>query len=233
MPRSSVRVLAITHGRWGSVGAGVFAEAVAEAGGELLSWCTPLDPQPPGLDGVDAVMAFGGSMHPDQEELHGWIPAELALLRRALDDGTPVLGVCLGAQLLARAAGARVGPAREAEIGWHAVELTDEGRDDEVVGTLPPRVEGFQWHHYSFEVPPGATELARSPVCAQAFRVDGRAWGIQFHAEVTRAMIDAWLVEDGHEVPGGPEPLAEATAARIEEWNAHGRRLAGAFLEQV
>lgn len=228
-----MRVLAITHGRWGSVGAGVFADAVADAGAELASWCTPVDPQPPPLDELDALMVFGGSMHPDQEEDHGWIPAELAVLRRALDAGTPVLGVCLGAQLLARAAGARVGPAREAEIGWHAVELTDAGRADPVLGTLPPRVEAFQWHHYAFDVPPGATELARSPVCPQAYRLGDRAWGIQFHAEVRRAMVEDWLEEDGHEVPGGPAGVAAATAERIDEWNVQGRRLAAAFLEQA
>lgn len=228
-----MRVLALTHGSWSSVGAGVFADAVEAAGGALETWCAPAAPEPPPLEGVDAIVAFGGSMHPDQEEQHGWIRAELALLRRAVERGTPVLGVCLGAQLLARAAGAQVGPAREPEIGWCEVELTDAGRADPVVGTLPPRVVAFQWHHYAFAVPDGAVELARSPVCPQAFRLGERAWGIQFHAEVTRTMIGAWLDENGDAVPGGPERLAAETAVRIGEWNDFGRRLATAFLERA
>src|SRR5206468_7735887 len=83
--------------------------------------------------------------------------------------------------------------------GWLDVELTPEGREDPVLGSLPPRTQAFQWHHYTYEVPAGGTELARSEVCTQAFRL-GRAWGVQFHAEVTASMIDAWLLEDPEDV---------------------------------
>jgi GMP synthase (glutamine-hydrolysing) len=99
-----------------------------------------------------------------------------------------------------------------------------------VLGTLPPTTQAFQWHHYTYVVPQGATELAASKACTQAFRL-GSAWGIQFHAEVTSAMIDAWVSEDGHELPMPPDALLSATRSRIGGWNAHGRRLASAFLE--
>jgi len=223
-----VRVLSITHGP--TVGGGVFDALAEESGHTLERWRVPLgsSPHPPGS--YDAVMVFGGSMHPDQDEHFPWLTREAEFLRGVLAAGLPAIGVCLGAQLLARAAGARVAPARAPEVGWHAVELTEEGRTDPVLGTLPPRTDAFQWHHYTFEIPDGGAELAVSDVCTQAFRV-GNAWGIQFHAEVTTPMVEAWAAEDGHELPGGVEQFLAETRSRIDAWNEQGRRLCAAFLE--
>jgi GMP synthase-like glutamine amidotransferase len=175
-------------------------------------------------------MAFGGSMHPDEDELHDWLADEEAFLRDVLAEGVSVVGVCLGAQMLARAAGARVEPARAPEVGWHEVELTPAGRADPVLGRLPLRFEAFQWHHYTFGIPAGGDELARSGVCTQAFRLE-RAWGIQFHAEVTGSMIRAWAQEDPGELPMPADDLLAATDERIAGWNEHGRRLCAAFLQ--
>jgi GMP synthase (glutamine-hydrolysing) len=225
-----VRVLSVTHGP--TVPGGVFDEVVEAAGDTLERWVVPLGgtPQPPSA--YDAVMVFGGSMHPDQDGEFAWLEREVEFLRRTLDDGVPVLGVCLGAQMLARAAGAWVGPATESEVGWFEVELTPEGQDDPVVGTLPPRADAFQWHHYTYAVPDGGTELARSERATQAFRL-GNAWGIQFHAEVTLPMLDAWVAEDGDELPGSPDGFLAEAAARIEGWNEQGRSLCAAFLAQA
>jgi GMP synthase (glutamine-hydrolysing) len=133
--------------------------------------------------------------------------------------------------MLARAAGAGVGPAPAPEIGWLDVELTEEGRDDAVLGVLPPRTEAFQWHHYTFELPAGAVELARSEICTQAFRAGSHAWGLQFHAEVTVAMVRTWLAEEVDDLPVPAEEFLAATEARIADWNEQGRKLCGAFLE--
>ena len=152
-------------------------------------------------------------------------------MRDALAHDVPVVGVCLGAQMLARAAGAWVGPASEPEIGWYAVELTPEGRKDPVLGVLPARAEAFQWHSYSFAIPERGIELARNAVCSQAFRVDRRAWGLQFHAEVTLAMVQAWIEEEEGELPVPADAFLEETRSRIEVWNDHGRKLAAAFLD--
>jgi GMP synthase (glutamine-hydrolysing) len=223
-----MRVLSVTHGP--SVPGGVFDEVAEAAGHELERWVVPLGGAPQPATSYGAIMVFGGSMHPDQDDRHAWLEREESFLRDALADDVPVVGVCLGAQMLARAAGAGVGPADEPEIGWFEVELTPEGRDDPVLGVLPPRTEAFQWHSYTFGVPSAGTELARSAVCTQAFRASSRAWGLQFHAEVTLAMVQTWAAEDGDELPVPVEEFLSETERRIDEWNGHGRRLAAAFL---
>ncbi len=224
-----MRVLSVTHGP--TVPGGVFDKVVEAAGHKLERWVVPLGGFAQPASSYDALMVFGGSMHPDQDEQFGWLAREAEFLAEALVEEVPVLGVCLGAQLLARAAGAWVGPAREPEVGWLDVELTAEGRDDPVLGVLPPRTEAFQWHHYTFEIPVGGTELAKSNVCPQAFRVGKRAWGIQFHAEVTLEMVRTWTAEDPDDLPVAPEEFLAATRARIASWNEHGRAVCGAFLQ--
>jgi GMP synthase (glutamine-hydrolysing) len=222
-----VRILSITHGP--NVPGGVFDEVVEEGGHELERWVVPLGGAPRAVARYDALFVFGGSMHPDQDEQFPWLEREAEFLRAALDRATPVLGVCLGAQLLVRAAGGSVAPTSTPEVGWYDVELTTAGGDDAVLGTLPARTSAFQWHHYTFELPKGATELARSAVCTQAFRLDGSI-GIQFHAEVTREMIEAWLSEDPDDVVD-PDALRRDTTAHIADWNQIGRRLCRAFLD--
>jgi GMP synthase (glutamine-hydrolysing) len=225
-----VRVLSVTHGP--SVPGGVFEE-VGEAGGHRLErWDVPAGGTPGRAATYDAVLAFGGSMHPDEDDRHGWLAAEEAFLRDVLAEGVPVVGVCLGGQMLARAAGATVARASTPEVGWHEVELTPAGRADPVVGVLPHRFEAFQWHHYAFGVPAHGTELARSDVCTQVFRL-GRAWGLQFHAEVTRSMIHDWAAEDPGEVPAPAAGFLAEADRRIESWNELGRALCAAFLREA
>ena len=223
-----MRVLSVTHGP--SVPGGVFEEVVVAKGHELAHWSVPLGgaPQPPASYG--AVMVFGGSMHPDHDEHFPWLESEAGFLERVLTDDIPVIGVCLGAQMLARAAGAWVGAASSAEIGWHPVELTEEGRTDPVLGVLPRTTTAFQWHRYTYGIPGGGVELARSERCTQAFRV-GRAWGIQFHAEVTQQMVEEWASEDPDDLPVDAGTFLDETATRIDEWNARGQDLCSAFLD--
>jgi GMP synthase (glutamine-hydrolysing) len=218
-------VLAVIHGE--TVRAGVFGDAVEERGHRLeewsLAWGTSL-PRP--LDAYGAVLVFGGAMHADQEGYHPWLREENLFLQRLLDIRKPVLGVCLGAQLLAKAAGAPVGPADEPEVGWYGVELTDDAADDPVLRELPARFEAFQWHYYKHGLPAGAVELARNDVCTQAFRLGDSAWGVQFHPEVTLAQVESWVEEDEPVPPG----LLDETRARIDEWNALGKSICSAFV---
>ena len=222
-----MRVLSVTHGS--TVPGGVFEEVASSAGHELERWSVPDEAAPRPAPEYGAVMAFGGSMHPDQDERFPWLEPEAAFLREALERKIPVVGVCLGAQMVARAAGANVGPGPVSEVGWYDVALTDAGARDDVLGVLPARSSAFQWHHYTFDLPQGAVALARSTACLQAFRL-GNAWGIQFHAEVTLPMVEAWLEEDPKDV-ADPDALLRETRARIATWNEHGRRLCEAFLE--
>jgi GMP synthase (glutamine-hydrolysing) len=216
----------------------VFGESAVELGHELVEWL-PSEAPPPALDGVGAAIVFGGAMNVDEEDAHPWLRDEKAFLRRLLAEGPPVLGVCLGAQLVAEAAGAEPRRASEPEIGWLEVELRPEARDDALLGPLPQRVDGFQWHSYEAPLPPGAVPLAASPVCLQAYRLDGgRGWGLQFHAEVTRESVELWLADyredpDAVRIGLDPEALRAETARKIEAWNQLGRGLCARFLETV
>ena len=227
-----MRVLSVTHGA--SVPGGVFDEAVEAAGHTLERWQVPDGGTPDPPEHYDAVMAFGGSMHPDEDDRFDWLAHEEEFLGGVLAARIPVLGVCLGAQMLARSAGACVRPAAKPEIGWYEIALTSEGSSDPVLSALPTRATVFEWHHYTFDLPQGGVELARSEVCTQAFRLDGRpAWGIQFHAEVTYPMLSAWVDEDQGELPMAPTELLAESKDVIGRSNAQGRWLADAFLREA
>ena len=224
-----MRVLSVTHGP--SVPGGVFEEVVEAAGHDLERWSVPDGETPDPAQSFDAVMVFGGSAHPDQDDRFAWLGHEEEFLKDVLAERVPVFGVCLGAQMLARAAGARVGPASEPEVGWLDVELTPDGESDPILGVLPRLATVFQWHHYTFAVPEGGSELARSEVCSQAFRLAQPAWGIQFHAEVTHSMVTAWAAEDPDDLPMTAEELVATTKTEIARSNDQGRALCTAFLE--
>jgi GMP synthase (glutamine-hydrolysing) len=227
-----MNVLGVIHGT--NARAGVFGEVVAEAGHHFeewsLAWGTP--PRQP-IGNYGAVFVLGGSMHADQDDQHRWLRDENALIQDLLHREVPLLGVCLGIQLLAKAEGAAMyrlagGP----EIGWVPVELTEAAAADPVFGRLPSRFDTFGWHYYTYDVPDRAEELAYSARCNQAFRLGETAWGIQFHAEVTLETARSWIA-DKEELPADldRDALAAETAERIGGWNALGRELCGAFVE--
>jgi len=229
-----VRVLSVVHDPAHTGGGGLFEKVVAERGDTLDRWVVADGEAVPGDPSLwDAVMVFGGAMHPDQDAEHPWLGGEVAFIAEALSRDVPTIGVCLGAQLVARAAGAGVGPAERPEVGWYTVELSDDGARDPVVGVLPPRVDAFQWHYYTFELPDGAVQLAANANARQAYRLGDRAWAIQFHAEVERHMLDRWFVEGADELPKPRDELEAETDRLLGGWNAHGRALCGAFLDEA
>ena len=222
-----MRAYAVVHER--DAGAGVF--------GRFPIWI-PGEQPTPSLEDVDALLIFGGSMHVDQDEEHRWMSPEKVFIREALEHGTPILGVCLGSQLLAEAAGARPHRMEEPEIGWYEIEITDAGAEDPLLGPLAPSVEVFEWHHYAAPLPPGGVELARSPRSLQAFRIEGkRAWGLQFHAEVTRenlfGWLDAWEGSEAAQTALDPDAIRAASERRIEAQNEVGRGIAERFLAEA
>ena len=190
------------------------------------------DPLPDWRD-FPAIVVMGGPMGAYDEADHPWLVDEKRALREAVEADVPVWGVCLGAQLLARAAGAWVGPAAAAEVGWFSVEVNDEGAADPVLRALPRRVDAFQWHYYTFELPDGAVELARSEAVRQAYRLGERAWGIQFHAEVDRRMLDRWFREGASELPKPIDEIRAETDRLLGRWNEHGHALSTAFLDEA
>ncbi|HEX6788453.1 MAG TPA: type 1 glutamine amidotransferase [Gaiellaceae bacterium] len=225
-----MHVLSVIHGT--DARTELFGPVIEDAGHRLDEWSFGWGTPPPRpLESYDALFVFGGAMHADQDELHPWLAPETAWLREVLARGTPTLGACLGVQLLARAAGSWVGRIPDGpEIGWCPVELNETGVADPVVGSLPAEFTALQWHHYTYGVPDGAVELARSRACTQAFRLGDACWGVQFHPEVTREQLDGWMA-DADDPPPDPDALRAETAEHIVRWNELGRVLCGAFLE--
>jgi GMP synthase-like glutamine amidotransferase len=221
-----MRVLAVVH--HDNAAAGVFAEPALAAGHELVEWLPHKEPTPPS-DGFGAAFVFGGEMNVDEEDAHPWLREEKRLIGELIERGTPLLGVCLGSQLVAEAAGAVVRRAKMPEIGWYDVTLTPEGEDDDLLGVLPSRFESFQFHYYEWLLPPGGTALARSALALQAFRLGERpVWGVQFHPEVVEQDLRSWL--DDPDVPD-PEAIRRESAGKIGAWNDAGRALSARFLE--
>lgn len=163
----------------------------------------------PAWEPYDGIVVMGGPMGAGDEAEHPWLREEKALVAAAVAAGRPFLGVCLGAQLLAAALGARVWTMPEPEVGLLPVKRTAAGRTDTVLGALAEPLVTLQWHGDTFDLPDGATLLASSPVAPhQAFRVGDAAYAVQFHLEVTPEMADAWA-----EVPAYRESLARTLGA--------------------
>lgn len=177
-------------------------------GGFHVHTVKPLAGQPlPAHDEVAGAVVMGGPMNVDEVARHPELAEEREWLAAAVHCGLPVLGICLGAQLLARALGAEVRPGEGAELGYASVEVLDP--DDPIVGPLAPSTVVLHWHGDVFDLPEGAIHLARSERTEiQAFR-HGRAWGVLFHLESDLALLEAWLAV--------PEMINEARAALGDE----------------
>lgn len=148
----------------------------------------------PNLEGYDGLIVLGGPMNVDEVESYPNLKTEVDLIRLAIDKEMPVLGVCLGSQLLAKALGASVVKNSEKEIGWYDVSPTGEGLEDSLLSNFMQTEKIFQWHGDTFDLPEGAKLLASSPLCKhQAFKYGDRVYGFQFHLEVDKPMIERWL----------------------------------------
>jgi GMP synthase (glutamine-hydrolysing) len=198
------------------------------------------------------LVVMGGPMNVDEVKKYPFLAEEVRWLERAVEAGLPILGVCLGAQLLAKALGARVYPNKIKEIGWYEVELLPAAGDDPLLGSLgsstltPALSQGereesvtvFQWHGDTFDLPKGAQRLARSELCEnQAFRYGRAAYGLQFHLEVTAEIIESWLCEGGNcgELAGlsyiDPVAIRRETPEKLPEMQRLGRVVFDRFVE--
>jgi GMP synthase-like glutamine amidotransferase len=178
------------------------------------------DDIPPDTAGLDGVVVMGGPMSVNSSKGFPSREAELSLLADALRSGIPILGVCLGAQLLAVAAGGAVAPnAHGPDIGWAPVQLAPACGDDRLLVGLPSTLTVLHWHGESFTLPPGGRLLLSSTIYPnQAFRIGDVAWGVQFHLEVTAEAVDGFLrafAPDVAAVPGGASAIRAATPAAL------------------
>jgi len=192
---------------------GSFAEILAQRGLQVNYVRLFAGERLPDDTAAAAVLIFlGGPMSVNDEDRYPYLAAEKVIIRRALADAQPVLGVCLGSQLIAAAAGSRVFPGARPEIGWAPLSLTMDGRQDTVLAGTAGTEAVFHWHGETFDLPPGATRLAFSGLTMnQAFRFGRCAYGLQFHLEVTPTMIDSWL----HQYAADLGPDAAGIAERI------------------
>jgi GMP synthase (glutamine-hydrolysing) len=184
------------------------------------------EPVPARLDGADGLVVLGGVMDADETDDYPHLLATTDLLRDAADREVPALGICLGAQLAAAALGGRAypGPAGE-ELGWTKVELTEAGRADPVTGALTEPAELFEWHHDTFDPPPGATLLASGAAYpSQAFRL-GSVVAVQFHPEVDGPLLRGWW---SGTTPPPNYPISEAVGG-ADRNRANAARLLEAF----
>jgi GMP synthase (glutamine-hydrolysing) len=179
----------------------------------------------------DALVVLGGPMAAYETDRHAYLVHELNLIERYLRDGHPVLGICLGAQLLAVAAGAQAYPGeRGKEIGWGEVELSDAGISDALWAGFPRRFSTFHWHGDTFDTPNGAHVLARTSDYVQAFRLGARAYGVQFHPEVVPAELASWI--EAYHLELERERLRSEDILKVPNAQDH-RRLALRFGENV
>ena len=192
-------LLVLIHASWET------PHRILDAFGEMeIETVHPLEGEPlPSHEEVDGVVAMGGPMNVDEDETHPALAAERQWLAEAASHEMPILGICLGAQLLARALGAEVRLGERPEIGFAPVEISDP--DDPLVGPLAPSTCALHWHGDVFDLPPSADPLASSAQTElQGFRA-GNAWGLLFHPEADADLVESWL--------SVPEMATEATDA--------------------
>jgi GMP synthase-like glutamine amidotransferase len=191
---------------------------------------------PPEPDGIDLLVVMGGPMSVNDERRHPWLIAEKRFIAQAIRGGKAVLGICLGAQLIAAALGARVYPNGEKEIGWfplYSPRTPETARADAIpVFRFPEEFLAFHWHGETFDLPVGAVRLARSAACLnQAFQYGRRVFGLQFHLEMTQQAVGE-LVAGGRDelVPGRSVQSEAGILSAPAERYAENNRLMGDLL---
>lgn len=159
----------------------------------------------PRPDGIDLLIVMGGPMGVYDVDQYPWLTAEKDFLRAVIDAGKRVLGICLGAQLIAEVLGARVYPNGQKEIGWFPVTRTADAERSALGRLLPAEFMAYHWHGDTFELPPGAVHLAQTPVCRhQAYAIDDRILGLQFHLETTPESARELIEHGGDELVDAP-----------------------------
>lgn len=202
-------------------GPGAFAGLLEKRGHQVERHLVPQAGLP--KEAGDFLLVMGGPMSVNDPD--AWIKEEIAFIKQVVQAGTPVLGVCLGAQLMARALGASVRPGRGLELGMTKLRVRAEGKSDPWIGSLPDSFDVFEWHGEVFELPAGAVPLASSELCPlQAFCFGSKAYGLLFHLEIERTGIEALCRECAQDVRCAKTDAAslvkqaEPHLPRLHEW---------------
>ena len=232
-------VLIIKHNA--TEGGGLFEKILKERG-----WAKETLPLyegkeiPESMDLYDLFLIMGGPMSANDEEQYPFLKKELPFIRQLLKLGKPVLGICLGAQLMAKSLGAGVYPGPYKEIGWYFLTQTPSARSDPLFALLDPCFLVFQWHGETFDLPREGICLAGNEAYPhQAFRVGNRAYGLQFHFEATEQMIKTWLTQWAGEIKRAkPQPLTARDILQdgriyLERMQKQVRLFFGGFLDLI
>ncbi|HOV80220.1 MAG TPA: type 1 glutamine amidotransferase [Bacillota bacterium] len=217
------------------VGPGLLQDGMEEGGWRLdiRVMDRPGAVLPGSLEGYDALVVLGGPMSANEEETYPFLRQVVALVKNALRKEIPVLGTCLGGQLVARALGAPVTRNPVPEIGWYGLRLTGEGLKSPLFEGLPEEFPVFHWHEDTFALPAGAVHLARTGGCVnQAFSFGRSVFALQFHLEITPEIIDSWAAVWGDELETfhgqGAHELLKAETRSV--WDSY-KKTAGTILK--
>ena len=195
----------------------------------------------PSIDGYDALIVLGGPMNIGQESEYPHLDIEKEVIRSAIAQDKPVLGICLGAQLIAAAMGGKVYQAPQNEIGWYKMKPTQSGGNDPVVGAFNQQEQIFQWHGFTFDLPTDAELLVEGEgVKNQAFRIKDNVYGFQFHLEASMPLIKRWLNLPAHQqelgldkAQGRIKTIWQQTLEEIERSLSLSEEVFAAFLEKL
>jgi GMP synthase-like glutamine amidotransferase len=232
-----LRILVIQNSRTAPIG--LLGDYLAEFGADLVTVTPPEDePLPTDAGGFVGAVVLGGPQSAADDDTSPYIPRLLDLMRSFADADLPILGICLGAQLLARAHGERVYKHSLMERGFKPVESTPAGAKDPVMGSLGPVRHIMQWHYDTFDLPKDAVLLATSPDCAnQAFRMGDSQYGLQFHPEVNPEIVRDWVSRAEGVTPEEVAAIGREMEAQIDrhlpEAAAFARDLARNWLNLV
>ena len=187
---------------------------------------------------IGALIILGGPMSVNDEEQFPFLRWEKRIIRAAIDEAVPVVGICLGAQLIATTLGTMVYHGRVKEIGWSPISITAHGQVDSLLGYLPENATVFQWHGDGFELPAGAIRLASSVNYKnQAFRVGKNIYALQFHLEVTPPMIARWIDERSKDLAQAPYILPDKILADTQNYapilKYYGERFLSEFIRRA
>lgn len=187
------------------------------------------DGLPRDVSDLEGLIVMGGPMNVDEVHKYPYLLPEVQLIEKVLSEKKPVLGVCLGAQLMAKALGSRVFPNPTKEVGWHPIKMTAQAKQDRHFKKFPETIDVLHWHGDTFDLPKDAVHLAETKACAnQAFRYNDNSYALQFHFEVTPSMAGEWcaapseqsFIKAAGETPGA---IVNATAGAYKKLEPHSK----------